>query len=159
MGRDPDKQASDLFSADTVRDSSLAATKPTAAAAPVADPSTPRHILPKNLRQAVAQLSDKELDELCEVAVDDAKRRRQLRWSIGAELTPSSRRPSDLMAKRASLTAKTPRRRQVSTAEISLTRGQGNAVRAAFQAGITPSRIARQFGLSLSQVRKALASR
>ena len=44
-------------------------------------------------------------------------------------------------------------------AEVSLTRGQLNAVRAAFfKAGITPSRIARQFGISQSNVRKALAS-
>jgi DNA-binding transcriptional regulator LsrR (DeoR family) len=38
-----------------------------------------------------------------------------------------------------------------------LTRGQINAVRAVFKAGIKPSRIARQFGLSQSDVRKALA--
>jgi transposase-like protein len=31
-----------------------------------------------------------------------------------------------------------------------------NAVRAAFKAGVTPARIARQFGLSPSQVRDAL---
>jgi transposase-like protein len=35
---------------------------------------------------------------------------------------------------------------------------QVNAVRAAFKAGITPSRIARQFEISQSNVRKALAS-
>jgi predicted DNA binding protein len=39
----------------------------------------------------------------------------------------------------------------------SLTQGQLNAVRAAFKAGVTPSRIARQFGISQSDVRKALA--
>src|SRR5262249_14956213 len=39
-----------------------------------------------------------------------------------------------------------------------VTRGQVNAVRAAFKAGITPSRIARQFGISQSDVRKVLAS-
>jgi hypothetical protein len=39
-----------------------------------------------------------------------------------------------------------------------LTRGQVNAVRSAFKAGITPSRIAREFGISQSDVRKALAS-
>jgi predicted DNA binding protein len=43
-------------------------------------------------------------------------------------------------------------------AQVSLTQGQVNAVRAAFKAGITPSRIARQFGISQSNVRKALAS-
>jgi hypothetical protein len=40
----------------------------------------------------------------------------------------------------------------------SLPRGQLNAVRAAFKAGVTPAQIARKFGLSRSDVRKALAS-
>jgi hypothetical protein len=39
-----------------------------------------------------------------------------------------------------------------------LTKGQLNAVRAAFKAGVRPSAIARQFGLSQSDVRKALAA-
>jgi hypothetical protein len=39
-----------------------------------------------------------------------------------------------------------------------LTQGQVNAVRAAFKAGIAPSRIARQFGISQSDVRKVLGS-
>jgi hypothetical protein len=54
--------------------------------------------------------------------------------------------------------APTEKRRHVNIAEVPLTRGQVNAVRAAFKAGITPSRIARQFGISQSNVRKALAS-
>ena len=41
---------------------------------------------------------------------------------------------------------------------VSLTRGKINAVRAAFKAGIKPSVIARQFGISQSDVRKVLAS-
>jgi DNA invertase Pin-like site-specific DNA recombinase len=40
---------------------------------------------------------------------------------------------------------------------VPLTQGKVNAVRAAFKAGITPSRIARQFGISQANVRKALA--
>jgi hypothetical protein len=52
----------------------------------------------------------------------------------------------------------TEKRRHVDTTDVPLTRGQVNAVRAAFKAGITPSRIARQFGISQSNVRKALAS-
>jgi predicted DNA-binding protein (UPF0251 family) len=159
MGRDRAEQgALDLFSTDMVRGASSSAIKPTVAAQPVADTSTQRHVLPKNLRHALTQLSDEELDELCEVAVDEAKRRRRLRWSTGAESTRSSRRPSRSMANRAASTDKTPRRRQVSIAEVLLTRGQVNAVRAAFRAGITPSRIARQFGISQANVRKALAS-
>jgi DNA invertase Pin-like site-specific DNA recombinase len=48
--------------------------------------------------------------------------------------------------------------RQTEVKAVSLTRGQINAVRAAFKAGIKPSLIARQFGLSQSDVRKVLAS-
>jgi hypothetical protein len=51
-----------------------------------------------------------------------------------------------------------PKKRHDDIAEVHLTRGQVNAVRAAFKAGITPTRIARQFGISQSNVRKALAS-
>ncbi len=49
-------------------------------------------------------------------------------------------------------------KRKVELPPTSLTQGQVNAVRSAFKAGVTPSRIARQFGLSQSNVRKALAS-
>ena len=55
-------------------------------------------------------------------------------------------------------TGKISQRRRVEFVEVSLTRGQVNAVRSAFKAGITPARIARQFGISQSNVRKALAS-
>jgi len=48
--------------------------------------------------------------------------------------------------------------RPAHVAVLSLTRGQVNAVRAAFKAGIAPSRIAREFGISQSEVRKVLAS-
>jgi DNA-binding transcriptional regulator LsrR (DeoR family) len=39
----------------------------------------------------------------------------------------------------------------------SLTTGKLNAVRAAFKAGVKPSAIARQFGISQSDVRRVLA--
>ena len=52
---------------------------------------------------------------------------------------------------------KSPSRRRVEVVRP-LTQGKLNAVRAAFKAGITLSRIARQFGISQSDVRKALAS-
>ena len=151
MGRDPAEQpTSDLFSTDSVRDASPPPNpRPTE---PPADTSSQRHVLPKNLRHAVKQLSDGELDELFEAAFDETRRRGRLPWSIGAEST-SSRRPSDLLTKR-----KAVRQRKVDITEVLLTRGQVNAVRAAFKAGITPSRIARQFGISQSNVRKALAS-
>jgi hypothetical protein len=52
--------------------------------------------------------------------------------------------------------SKATQQRQSEVSPVGLTRGQVNAVRAAFKAGVTPARIARQFGLSQSQVRKAL---
>jgi hypothetical protein len=51
-----------------------------------------------------------------------------------------------------------PARGRPSGHAVPLTQGKLNAVRAAFKAGVTPSRIARQFGISQSDVRKALAS-
>jgi DNA invertase Pin-like site-specific DNA recombinase len=50
------------------------------------------------------------------------------------------------------------KRRHDGIAEAPLTRGQVNAVRSAFKAGITPSQIAREFGISQSDVKKALAN-
>ena len=49
-------------------------------------------------------------------------------------------------------------KRRIEAAVVHLTPGKLNAVRAAFKAGVKPSQIARQFGLSQSDVRKALAS-
>jgi DNA invertase Pin-like site-specific DNA recombinase len=53
---------------------------------------------------------------------------------------------------------KISRQGQLKVVSVPLTQGKLNAVRAAFKAGVTPSRIARQFGISLADVRKALAS-
>jgi hypothetical protein len=39
---------------------------------------------------------------------------------------------------------------------VPLTQGKLNVVRAAFKAGITPSKIARQFGISQSDIRKGV---
>jgi transposase-like protein len=54
-------------------------------------------------------------------------------------------------------TEESPERRRPKEPNVALTQGQVNAVRATFKAGITPSRIARQFGISQSDVRKVLA--
>jgi transposase-like protein len=40
---------------------------------------------------------------------------------------------------------------------VTLTIGKLNAVRAAFKAGVRPSKIAKQFGISQSEVRKIIA--
>jgi predicted DNA-binding protein (UPF0251 family) len=49
-------------------------------------------------------------------------------------------------------------KRRIEAATVHLTHGKLNAVRAAFKAGVKPSQIARQFGLSQTDVRTALAS-
>jgi hypothetical protein len=86
------------------------------------------------------------LDLLITAAVEVAKRRGRL---------PPTGQADESVPTRSSRTD--PRRRGEGAA-VSLTRGQINAVRAAFKAGIKPSPIARQFGISQSNVRKVLAS-
>ena len=53
---------------------------------------------------------------------------------------------------------KTSRKPLIKEVALSLTLAKLNAIRAAFKAGVAPSRIARQFGISQSDVRKVLAS-
>ena len=129
MGRDPTYQVTpDLFST-AVGGASSPATKQ------ISSSYEPRHVLPKDLPNAVKHLNDEELDRLLAATLAEAKRR-------GRDATPTDKRhPS-----------------RNTEAAVSLTRGQLNAVRAAFKAGITPARIARQFGLSQSAVRTALKS-
>jgi hypothetical protein len=132
----------DLFSTDTVRDASPPPTKQ------VSPAQEQRHVLPKDLPNAVKHLTDSELDLLITASVEEAKRRGRV---------PPTSQPNTLdesIAKRSSSRDK----RQAELARISLTRGQVNAVRAALKAGIKPSQIARQFGISQSDVRKVLAS-
>jgi hypothetical protein len=92
-----------------------------------------RHVLPADLPNAVRQLNDQELDQLLSAVIVEQKRR-------GKQLAAVSRKEGVEVV-----------------AAIPLTQGKLNAVRAAFKAGVTPSRIARQFGISQSDVRKALA--
>jgi hypothetical protein len=94
-----------------------------------------RHVLPADLPNAVRHLDDHELKQLLSALIAEQKRR-------GNELTPKISEP-----RRVELVAAAP-----------LTQGKLNSVRAAFKADFTPSRIARQFGISQSDIRKALVS-
>jgi hypothetical protein len=115
-----------------------------------------RHILPKNLRNAVKHLSDGELDLMHAATLEEMKRRGRLPLGVETDLRSLGHRFNvrpGLPMKR------TPAKNQsqrgpVDIPEVSLTPGQVNAVRAAFKAGITPTQIARQFGISQSNVRK-----
>jgi predicted DNA-binding protein (UPF0251 family) len=110
---------------------------------------SPRHVLPKDLNKAVEDLSDGELDLLHAATIEEMQRRGRVPRSVSAD--PSAR-PSEQLNKPAR------HRASAGVAEVGLTRGQINAVRAAFKAGVTPSRIARQFGISQANVRKVLAT-
>jgi DNA-binding CsgD family transcriptional regulator len=157
MGRERREQpSSDLFSTAAARDASALSTRPSTTGV-TAEPGPQRHVLPKNLRAAVKHLSDGELDLLHAATLQEMKRRGRPPPSVEADSAKSSA-PLGPQNKQSPPTGKISRRRRVEIVEVSLTRGQVNAVRSAFKAGITPARIARQFGISQSNVRKALAS-
>ncbi len=80
------------------------------------------------------QLADTELERLLSAVIAEQNRR-------GKKLTVSH---------------EGSRQRQIKSLAVPLTQGKLNAVRAAFKAGVTPSRIAKQFGISQSDVRQAL---
>ena len=95
-----------------------------------------RHVPPKDLPAAIKQLDDQELDRLLAAAVAEQRQR--------------GRKPAE--------SVEPPDKRRIEAVAVHFTPGKMNAVRAAFKAGVKPSQIARQFGLSQSDVRKALAS-
>lgn len=117
---------------------SLASSREPSANLPSSSPAitrtSSRHVLPGDLSNAIKQLGDQELDRLLAAVLAEQKRR-------GKKL-----RVSD----------ENSRKRKMEAIAVPLTQGKLNAVRAAFKAGVTPSRIARQFGISQSDVRKAL---
>jgi hypothetical protein len=122
-----------------------------------ADKSSPRYVLPSNLSNALEQLDDTELDRLVAAASHELQRRGRPMTSA-----PETRPATDVSpgegASKPSITNDQPsERQQLRQSNGTLTQGQRNAVLASFKAGIAPSRIARQFGLSQSDVRKVLA--
>jgi hypothetical protein len=86
------------------------------------------------------RLHDAEIDKLLSAVTTEAQRRGRL----------PKRRPQ-------AETKLAGRRTAVEEISHGLTKGKLNAVRAAFKAGLKPTAIARQFGISQSDVRKALA--
>ena len=131
MGTRARSSTPDLFSSAPTREAHSQSSE--SVGSPSAIPS--RHVPPPDLPNAVRQLNDQELDQLLSAVIVEQKRR-------GKQLAAVSRKEG-----------------VDAVAAVPLTQGKLNAVRAAFKAGVTPSRIARQFGISQSDVRKALASK
>jgi hypothetical protein len=154
MGRDPiENQTPDLFSTGRL-DGSPSYNPPKA----LAGRPSRRTALPKDLPRAIRYIEDQELDWLLRTAIHEAKRRGRPMPMAEASPTNTPAVSSEPIPKQTKPPGRPTHQRQIRPAAASLTRGQVNAVRAAFKAGVTPSRIARQFWLSQSQIRKALAS-
>jgi hypothetical protein len=100
--------------------------------------------LPKDLAAALKRLHDAEFAKLLSAVIEEAKRR---------DASP----PASTLEQ---ASADTPAERHPAPAQdvaCSLTTSKLNAVRAAFRAGIKLSTIARQFGISQTDVGKAIA--
>jgi hypothetical protein len=124
----------DLFSKISNRKPSAQSALPPTLPAEAID-HEPRLVLPKDLPNSIRRLENQELDRLVMVALAEQKRRGR---------SPPIREENS-------------RQQRVEVATAPLTLGRLNAVQAAFKAGVTPPRIAKQFGISQSEVRKALA--
>ena len=129
-----DSMIPNLFSTVFSREPSLLPTNPPT---PIADKaaSSPRHVLPSDLPAAIRHLNDQELEQLLAAVTAEQQRR--------GKKPPSHQ--------------KTPSKRPVEAASVSLTPGKLSAVRAAFKAGVRPAKIAKQFGISQSDVRNVVA--
>jgi hypothetical protein len=89
-----------------------------------------RYVLPSDLDAAIKYLDDQQLDKLVSAALEERKRRR------GPPASNKNQRDAEVDSS-------------------SLPQGKLNAVRAAFKAGVTPARIAREFGISRSDVQRS----
>ena len=127
-GRTGSTATPDLLSSASPQETASRSPNPTANA-------VPRHVLPSDLPTAIKHLSDQELDQLLAAVTAELQRRGK---ALPA-LEEIVRKPVEAVA-------------------VSLTPGKLNAVRAAVKAGVTPARIAKQFGIPQSEVRKVIAS-
>ena len=142
--RRPTETTPDLFSALPTVTAAGPSAVPKGEAGPDSLVSQQRHFLPEDLAGALKRLDDVEIDALLAAVTTEAERR--------------GRRPPGPAKEKPVADAKTQRRQEaVEVGAGSLTTGKLNAVRAAFKAGVKLSAIARQFGISQSDVRKALA--
>ena len=138
--RRPADTTPDLFSTHAPAKASEPPTAPQERAA-----AQPRHFLPKDLAGALKRLDDREIDALLSAITTEAERRGRL----------SAQRSKEKFAADAKTQA---HQAPIEAGGGFLTTGKLNAVRAAFKAGVRSSAIARQFGISQSDVRKALAT-
>jgi hypothetical protein len=115
MGRDRSQQATpDLFS-------TASSGEPSPPAKQVLSTHEGRHVLPKDLPNAVKHLNDRELDLLITASLEEAKRRGRLLPSVQANT------PDQSLRQRRSQMAKSSQRRQVEVSWHSGFRGGAHA--------------------------------
>jgi DNA invertase Pin-like site-specific DNA recombinase len=126
----------DLFSSALLSEVSSPGLKPRKAPSSTDNTTSasPQYLLPRDLSSGIRQLTDQEFDRLLAAVLAEQKRR----------------------GKKVSVSRKASYKPPVQDVGPPLTLAKINAVRAAFKAGVRPSRIARQFGISRADVRKAL---
>jgi hypothetical protein len=158
MDGDPTERTTpDLFSTGAVKGGSSAPPMKSPAAKATTESEPQRHVLPKDLPNAIKHLSDGELDFLHAATLEELKRRGRKPQGVETDLQ-TLRSRFDIRPDLKKQPSQTSTRRWVDVAQAPrLAQGKLNAVRAAFKAGVTPSRIAKQFGISQSDVRQALA--
>src|SRR5450631_1851563 len=120
--------APDLFAAASAQEAASRSSNPTANA-------VPRHVLPTDLPAAIKHLDYQELEQLLVAVIAEQVQR--------GKKPPA---PEKTVSKR------------MEAPSVTLSIGKLNAVRAAFKAGVTPSKIAKQFGIPQADVRKVIAS-
>ena len=104
-----------------------------------------RYALPSDLPASLRHLDDAQLDGLLRAVVDEARRRgRPLSGEQAPVRASGPKKPAPVTGGRS--------KRQ----PLPLAPGQARLVRAAFEAGVKPSAIARQLRLSRAQVEQVL---
>lgn len=108
----------------------------------------PRYVLPSDLSGSLRHLDDGQLGRLLRAVAEEA-RRRGLRVDDGG-----SSRPLPAPSKAAGWRAATGGR--MKKGALPVAPGQAKVIRAAFEAGVKPATIARQFRVSRAQVQQVL---
>jgi hypothetical protein len=139
MARRPASEP-DLFSIDTVPNAPTPPVRPLAPTTPVGSPD----IIPDDLERVIVRWSDDAVERLVIVVTAEARRR---------GLLPLEQSPKNFDAGGGRpIRQKTPEH-----VADGLAPGQVSAIRAAGQAGVKLSKIARQFGLPLAAVKRVIA--
>ena len=112
-------------------------------------PKTPGLALPADLGRSLSLLEDAQLDRLAAAVADEVRRR--------GSNAPDSPSVADRPARRTP--AKTePARPKAADGAAAATPGQERLIRAAFEAGLRPAAIAKEFRVSRSTVQRVITA-